>query len=110
MDIYLSYDGTYDPVYFGNKDKKQRKLSSYSGTQKPMICLLLQSYLLSKKEKALRYLWIDNVPIDNKTKILLNEMGEKLDVTIMVNITGDFSKETLENGDILLDGGEIFFK
>jgi hypothetical protein len=109
LEIYLSYDGTYDPVYFGNKTKEQRKLSSYSGTQKPMICLLLQNYLLSKKPKALRYLWVDNVPIDSKTKLLLNKMGEELGMTIIVNITGDFSKNTLESGEILIEGGEVFF-
>lgn len=109
LDIYLTYDGSYDPKYFGNENKEHRKLSSYSGTQKPLICLLLQNYLLSKKPKAMRYLWIDNVPIDNKTKALLEKMGKELGLTIIVNITGDFSKESLENGEILVEGGEVFF-
>lgn len=109
LDIYITYDGSYDPKYFGNLEKENRKLSSYSGTQKPLICLLLQNYLLSKKPKAMRYLWIDNVPIDNKTKSLLEKMGKELGLTIIVNITGDFSKENLENGDILVEGGEVFF-
>jgi len=109
LDIYLTYNGSYDVKYFNNPNLEQRKLSSYSGTQKPLICLLLQNYLLSKKEKALRYLWIDNVPIDKKTKALLNKMGEELNLTIIVNITGDFSKENLEAGDILIEGGEVFF-
>lgn len=56
-DIHLTYNGAYDADYFGNKDLEQRKISSYSGTQKTVICLLLQSYLLSKKPKAMRYLW-----------------------------------------------------
>lgn len=110
LDIYLKYDGTYDPEYFGNKEKEFRKLSSYSGTQKPLICLLLQNYLLSEKPKAMRYLWIDDVPIDNKTKLLLQRMGEELDVTIIVNITGDFSKSDLQDGELLIEGGEVFFK
>jgi len=110
QDIYLTYDGAYDAEYFGNTEKEPRKLSSYSGTQKPLICLLLQSYLLSKKPKAMRYLWIDNVPIDKKTKTLLDKMGKDLDLTIIVNITGDFSKNSLENGEILIEGGEVFFK
>ena len=110
QDIYLTYNGAYDAEYFGNTEKEPRKLSSYSGTQKPLICLLLQSYLLSKKPKAMRYLWIDNVPIDKKTKTLLDKMGKDLDLTIIVNITGDFSKNSLENGEILIEGGEVFFK
>jgi hypothetical protein len=110
LDIYLTYDGTFDPVYFGNLDKDERKLSSYSGTQRPMICLLLQNYLLNKLPKAMRYLWIDDVPIDKKTKLLLERMGHDLDVTVIVNITGDFTKEGLTSGEILIEGGEVFFK
>jgi energy-coupling factor transporter ATP-binding protein EcfA2 len=110
LDIYLTYNGAYDPKYFNNIDLEDRKLSSYSGTQKPMICLLLQNYLLSKKPKALRYLWIDDVPIDKKTKVLLNKMGEELNLTVIVNITGDFTRENLGAGDILIEGGEVFFE
>jgi len=109
LDIYLTYDGTFDPGYFNNEGKTQRKLSSYSGTQKPMICLLLQNYLLNKLPKAMRYLWIDNVPIDNKTKMLLEKMGHDLDMTVIVNITGDFTKDGLTDGEILIEGGEVFF-
>jgi regulator of replication initiation timing len=110
LSVYLTYDGSYDSKYFNNEKGEARKLSSYSGTQKPMICLLLQNYLLSKKPKAMRYLWIDNVPIDNKTKTLLDKMGKELDMTIIVNITGDFDHAAVSDGEILLDGGEIFFK
>ena len=109
LDIYLMYNGAYSPEYFGNKKQEQRKLSSYSGTQKPMICLLIQNYLLSRKPKALRYLWIDNVPIDQKTRELLENMGEELDLTIFINMTGDFDRKTLNSGEILIDGGEVFF-
>ena len=105
----MTYDGTFDPEYFNNIDKVDRKLSSYSGTQKPMICLLLQNYLLNKLPKAMRYLWIDNVPIDNKTKLLLEKMGNELNVTVIVNITGDFTKNGLTDGEILIEGGEVFF-
>jgi len=109
MNVHLMYNGAYSPEYFSNPEMQVRKLSSYSGTQKPMICLLIQNYLLSRKPKALRYLWIDNVPIDNKTKGLLNRMGETLNLTIFINITGDFDKDHLESGEILLEGGEVFF-
>lgn len=109
LDIYLTYNGMYDSDYFGNTGLDNRKVSSYSGTQKTIICLLLQSYLLSQKTKAMRYLWIDNVPVDNKTKHLLNDMGNKLAVTIIVNITGDFTRETLQDGEVLMEGGSIFF-
>ena len=110
LDIYLKYNGAYDTKYFANPEKEYRKLSSYSGTQKPLICLLLQNFLLSSKPKAMRYLWIDDVPIDNKTKALLERMGKELDVTIIVNITGDFEKSTLKTGELLIEGGQVFFE
>lgn len=109
-DIYLMYDGSYDPVYFSNPDKELRKLSAYSDTQKPMICLLIQKYLLSKKPKVLPYLWIDQVPIDKKTKKLLDKMSEELGLWLFVNWTGDFDKSLLKDGEILIENGEVFEK
>ena len=109
-DIYLMYDGSYDPVYFSNPDKELRKLSAYSDTQKPMICLLIQKYLLSKKSKVLPYLWIDQVPIDKKTKKLLDKMSEELGLWLFVNWTGDFDKANLQDGEILVENGELFQK
>lgn len=109
-DIFLMYNGAYDVKYFNNPKKELRKLSSYSETQKPVICLLIQNYLLSKKSKKLPYLWIDNVPIDNKTKELLNKMAIELDLKLFVNWTGDFNRDSLQDGDILIENGEIFFK
>lgn len=107
--IYLEYNGVYDPAYFGNEANEFRKLSSYSDTQKPVICLLVQSVLLNKMAKSMRYLWIDRVPIDKKTKSLLEKMGQDLGVTIFLNITGDFSKNDLKDGEILIENGHLFF-
>jgi len=109
LDIFLMYNGKFDPAYFGNEDLEFRKLSAYSGTQKPVVCLLIQNYLLSKKPKAMRYMYIDNIPIDLKTRLLLSDMCEKLDLRIFLNITGDFDKNAIENGEILIEGGEVFF-
>lgn len=108
--IYLMYDGSYDKKYFNNKDKELRKLSAYSGTQKPMICLLIQNHLLSKKAKTLPYLWIDDVPIDQKTRELLEKMAKELDLWLFVNWTGDFKASQLKDGEILLENGEILMK
>ena len=107
--LYLKYDGSYDPKYFNNIEKETKKLSSYSHTQKPMIALLLQNYLLSLKVKAMRYLFIDDIPIDKKTQALLGKMCEELNLNIFVNITGDFEVESLKDGEILVQGGELFF-
>lgn len=109
-DIFLWYNGSYDPEYFSNPNKDLRKLASYSDTQKPMICLLIQRYLLSKKSKSLPYLWIDQVPIDLKTKALLDKMAEELGLYLFVNWTGDFEVNALKDGEILIENGEIFQK
>ena len=109
-DIFLMYNGEYDPEYFHNQNKELRKLSAYSDTQKPMICLLIQNYLLSKKTKRLPYLWIDQVPIDKKTKALLDKMSNELGLYLFVNWTGDFSSDELQEGEILIENGEVFFK
>lgn len=108
-DIYLTYDGSYDPEYFGNKEGELRKLAGYSGTQKPLICLLIQHYLLGRKPKSLRTMYIDNVPMDNKTQEVLKSMAEELQITILLNITGDFEVSQLKDGEILVEGGELFF-
>lgn len=108
--IYLMYDGSYDTKYFNNKSKELRKISSYSGTQKPMICLLIQNHLLSKKAKTLPYLWIDDVPIDHKTRELLEKMAKELDLWLFVNWTGDFEASQLKSGEILIDNGAVLMR
>ena len=109
QNIYLMYNGQYDTEYFHNPNKELRKLSAYSDTQKPLICLLIQNYMLSKKGKAMPYLWIDKVPIDNKTRALLERMSEELNLWLFVSWTGDFKIESLNDGDLLLENGEVFF-
>lgn len=106
-DIFLMYNGAYDTAYFNNPEMEMRKLSAYSGTQKPVICLLIQAQLLSKRAKALRYMFIDNVPIDKKTRVLFEKMCTDLDLTVFLNITGDFEQNGLQDGEILIEGGEV---
>ena len=108
--VWLTYNGAYDSKYFNNSNGEARKISSYSGTQKPIIALLVQNYLLSQKPKALRYLYIDNVPIDNKTRALIENICIELDITVFMNITGDFTRDGLMEGEILIENGEVFFK
>jgi hypothetical protein len=107
--IFLMYDGAYDTEYFHNPEKELRKLSSYSDTQKPLICLLIQNYLLKQKGKSMPYLWIDKVPIDKKTRLLLNRMSEELGLWLFVSWTGDFEKANLVDGELLIENGDVFF-
>ena len=107
--IFLMYNGAYDTEYFHNPEKELRKLSSYSDTQKPLICLLIQNYLLKQKGKSMPYLWIDKVPIDKKTRLLLNRMSEELGLWLFVSWTGDFDKTSLVDGELLIENGDVFF-
>ena len=107
--IFLMYNGAYDTEYFHNPKKELRKLSSYSDTQKPLICLLIQNYLLKQKGKSMPYLWIDKVPIDKKTRLLLNRMSEELGLWLFVSWTGDFDKTSLVDGELLIENGDVFF-
>lgn len=107
--IFLMYNGAYDTEYFHNTEKELRKLSSYSDTQKPLICLLIQNYLLKQKGKSMPYLWIDKVPIDNKTRTLLNRMSVELNLWLFVSWTGDFDKTSLVDGELLIENGNVFF-
>ena len=107
--IFLMYNGEYDTEYFHNPEKELRKLSSYSDTQKPLICLLIQNYLLKQKGKSMPYLWIDKVPIDKKTRLLLNRMSEELGLWLFVSWTGDFDKTSLVDGELLIENGDVFF-
>jgi hypothetical protein len=54
-------------------------------------------------------MYIDNVPMDKRTQEVLLSMCEKLDLTIFLTVTGDFEKDSLHNGEILIEGGEVFF-
>jgi hypothetical protein len=54
-------------------------------------------------------MYIDNIPIDNKTRLLLENICEKLSLRIFLNITGDFERSSLKDGEILIEGGEVFF-
>ena len=107
--IFLMYNGSYDTEYFHNPERELRKLSSYSDTQKPLICLLIQNYLLKQKGKSMPYLWIDKVPIDNKTRTLLNRMSVELNLWLFVSWTGDFDKTSLVDGELLIENGDVFF-
>jgi len=71
--------------------------------------LLIQKYLLDQKPKALRYMYIDNIPMDKKTIKLLENMSNELNLSIILNITGDFAADEIQKGEFLIDGGEVFF-
>lgn len=54
-------------------------------------------------------MFIDNIPMDNKTQQLLTDICEKLNLRIFLNITGDYDKNSLKYGEILVENGQLFF-
>ena len=112
-EIRTTYDGSHDPVFFGNPKKEARNIASYSLTQKNVLAILMQIYLLEQKkargESGLRYLFLD-VPIDNKTKDLLIDIQKKYDLQLLVSSTGDYEQAGLADGEILVDGGYLLSK
>jgi hypothetical protein len=107
------YNGVHNPEFFGNLAKEDRLLTQYSQTQRPIIAILMQIYLLEEKfkknEDGLRLMWIE-CPIDKKTRDLLIQIQDKYDLTIVVGVTGDFTVEGLEPGQFLIENGELLQK
>jgi len=112
-EIRTMYNGAHDPVLFGNKKKQYRAISSYSETQKNILAVLMQIYLLEEKKKkgveGLRYLCID-VPIDKKTKELLIGIQKKYDIQLLTTSTGDFERSKLGPGEVLIENGYLLGK
>lgn len=109
-EIRTMYNGEHNPEFFGNLQKEYRLLTQYSQTQRPVIAILMQIYLLEEKlkknEDGLRLMWIE-CPIDRKTRDLLLDIQRKYNLTIIVGVTGDFTVEGLKPGEFLIEGGEL---
>jgi len=109
------YNGEHNVDFFNPKNKiaEDRLLTQYSKTQRPVIAILMQVYLLEEKlkkgEDGLRAIWIEE-PIDNKTRDLLISIKKKYDIEIIVGVTGEFTYEGLERGQILIENGNLICK
>jgi len=109
VEIKTVYNGNYDTDFFKNKNGEERLLVSYSSTQRPIIGLLLQIARMKRKSKNLAYMFVDDVPMDNKSREIITKLAEDNGLKIMTSFTGDFDKEKLSDGEMLVQGGEIFF-
>lgn len=111
--IRTMYNGEHNTDFFRNENKEHRLLTQYSTTQRPVIAILMQVYLLEEKlkkgEDGLRAMWIE-APIDNRTRDLLIDIKKKYDIEIIVGVTGDFTYEGLERGQILIENGNLICK
>lgn len=105
-EIRTHYTGIHNPEFFGNTTKEHRLLTQYSATQRPVIAILMQIYLLSQKENGLRMMWIE-APMDKKTRDLLVKIQKENDLTIIAGVTGDYTVEGLKAGEFLIENGEL---
>lgn len=102
------YNGSYDPAYFGNPDKKPQLLTSYSASQKIFIGAMLQSFLMKQNALPLNVLYVDNVGMDNKVKTLYDGFAKKNGLMILVAQTNDKTLSEIGNNELLIENGELF--
>lgn len=112
-EIRTKYTGEYNPALFGNESGEPRLLNAYSETQKPVIAILMQKYLLDEKikkgEDGLRAIFVE-MPMDRATRLTLKQMKNEFDIDIFTSTTGDFEREGLENGQFIIENGILLSK
>ena len=109
VEVWVMYDGTYAPEYFGNPNKQQRFMFDYSSFQRTIIGLLLQAARLNLKSKALRIAFIDDVAFTSKDVSVLADIAEQLNLKLITAWTHEADRENLIDGQVLVEGGEVFF-
>lgn len=109
VEVWVMYDGTYNPEYFGNPNKEQRFMFDYSSFQRTVIGLMLQAARLDLKPRALRLAFIDDVAFTPRDIEVLTDIAERLDLRLITAWTHEADKQELLDGQVLVEGGEIFF-
>lgn len=109
IEVWVMYNGQYDVDYFNNKEKEHRFMFEYSSFQRTIIGLMLQAARLNKKRKALRLAFVDDVAFTTRDLTVLKNISEKLDLNLIVAWTHEVEKNTLLEGQVMVEGGEIFF-
>lgn len=109
VEVWVMYDGAYNPEYFGNPEKEQRFMFDYSSFQRTVIGLMLQSARLNLKPRALRLAFIDDVAFTPRDIAVLTDIAEKLNLRLITAWTHEADKQELLDGQVLVEGGEIFF-
>lgn len=109
IEVWIKYNGEYDTQYFSNPNKEFRYMFEYSSFQRTIIGLMLQAARLNLKPKALRIAFVDDVAFTPKDVSVLQNIAEKLDLKLITAWTHEADKDTLIDGQILIEGGEVFF-
>jgi len=110
VEVWVMYNGEYDTEYFNNQNKEHRFMFEYSSFQRTIIGLMLQAARLNLKDKALRLAFVDDVAFTTRDLDVLRDISEKLDLNLIVAWTHEVDENTLLDGQVMVDGGEIFFK
>jgi len=110
VEIWLQYNGAYNSEFFGNAKKELRFLFDYSETQRAMIGIMLQAARLDLKEKCLRLCVLDSVPLTKLGVEVMTKICEEKNVQLITSYTDDhYDLENLSGGEIVVEGGEVFF-
>jgi hypothetical protein len=110
IEIYLQYNGCYDPAFFGNEPCEHRFLFDYSAFQRSIIGLMLQAARLDLKPKALRIAFIDDISVTRKSIEMLERVCTENSLRLWTSYAkDDYDLENLSDGEIVVQGGEIFF-
>jgi len=109
IEIWMMYDGRYDPTFFHNDSGELRHLFVYSSFQRSVIGVILQAARLDLKKKALRLAIVDDVAFTEKGIQILSDLCEKFNIQLIAGRTIAPSVDSLDSSQILVDGGEIFF-
>ena len=109
VEVWIQYDGSYDTEFFMNPEKESRFIFQYSSFQCSAIGIMLQAARLNLKPKALRLAIVDDVAFTSKGLAVLAKMCEDFDVQLITSKTDDYDKENIADGEIIIEGGEVFF-
>jgi hypothetical protein len=110
IEIYLQYNGQYDPAFFGNEPREHRFLFDYSAFQRSIIGLMLQAARLDLKPKALRIAFIDDISVTRKSIEMLERVCSENSLRLWTSYAkDDYDLDNLADGEIVVQGGEIFF-
>lgn len=109
VEVWVMYNAEYNPEYFNNEGKEMRFMFDYSSFQRTVIGLMLQAARLNLKPRALRLAFIDDVAFTPRDISVLTDIAETLDLRLITAWTHEADKEDLLEGQVVVEGGEIFF-
>jgi hypothetical protein len=106
----MYYDGAgFD--FFKKLHGNPKRVTSLSETERALLCLMVQFKRMSERAKAINLTYID-CSITKKSyeciEQALTKYGLK-DVYVVASQAGDFTANQLNDCDVLIEGGEVFF-